>query len=116
MFLFCSRKRSNEREVLPSLQSEKLNSTPTISERMNNPMFGDKNRSPTASAMGGLPIDVKSRLPSPKVHPAPQPPSWPQNASCSRVKKLSWGDDKVRRFLISSSHFISVYLFLLIAD
>lgn len=81
---------------MPSLQHEKHHSTPTISERMNNPVFGDKaQRSPTATAMGGVPSEVKTRIPSPKVHPAPQPPNWPQNASCSRVKKLSWGDDKV---------------------
>lgn len=62
-------------------------------------MFGDRTiasiRSPTATAMGGIPSDVKSRIPSPKVHPAPQPPIWPQSASSARVKKLSWGDDKV---------------------
>lgn len=63
---------------------------------MNNPMFGDKSKSPTATAMGGIPSDLKSRIPSPKVHPAPQPPAWPQSATSSRVKKLSWGDDKVK--------------------
>lgn len=53
---------------------------------------------PTATAMGGIPSEIKSKLPSPKVHPAPQPPLlWPANASVSRVKKLSWGDDKVSK-------------------
>lgn len=61
---------------------------------MSNPMFGDRVVTPTASAMGGIPSDVaKARIPSPKVHPAPQPPIWP--SSSTRVKKLSWGDDKV---------------------
>ncbi|XP_049822216.1 protocadherin Fat 3 isoform X2 [Aethina tumida] len=63
--------------------------------KVSNPMFGDERvASPTASAMGGIPSELKSRLPSPKVHPAPQPPMWPHSASSTRVKKLSWGDDK----------------------
>lgn len=52
-------------------------------------------RSPSASALGGIPSDPKSRIPSPKVHPAPQPPVWPHSTIAGRVKKLSWGDDKV---------------------
>ncbi|XP_066156678.1 cadherin EGF LAG seven-pass G-type receptor 2 [Euwallacea fornicatus] len=61
---------------------------------VNNPVFGsDKSRSATAVALGGIPSN--KRIPSPKIHPAPQPPMgvlWPSAAS--RVKKLSWGDDK----------------------
>ncbi|KAF7275616.1 hypothetical protein GWI33_011495, partial [Rhynchophorus ferrugineus] len=58
----------------------------------NNPMFGTEKSSGsgTASAIGGLPSDSKSRIPSSKVHPAPQPPMWP--TTTSRFKKLSWGD------------------------
>lgn len=60
-------------------------------------MYGDALRSPTATAMGGLPTGTTSKAkPSPKVHPAPQPPIWPHSAMPNRVKKLSWGDDKVK--------------------
>ncbi|KAJ3655050.1 hypothetical protein Zmor_014194 [Zophobas morio] len=90
----CKAKRS-PRQELPSLQPEKSQATPAMTERMSNPMFGDRVKTHTASAMGGIPSDlVKSRIPSPKVHPAPQPPGWPSSASSSRTKKLSWGDDK----------------------
>lgn len=57
-------------------------------------MFGDCSRTPTATAMGGIPSDIRSKIPSTKVHPAPQPPLWASDSS--RAKKLSWGDDKVR--------------------
>ncbi|CAH1982954.1 unnamed protein product [Acanthoscelides obtectus] len=48
-----------------------------------------------ASALGGVPT-AEGKTRSPKVHPAPLPPPlWPSSASASsRVKKLSWGDDK----------------------
>jgi hypothetical protein len=101
------RKRS-PRQELPSLQPEKSQATPAMTERMSNPMFGDRVKSPTATAMGGIPSDlVKSRIPSPKVHPAPQPPAWPNSASSTRMKKLSWGDDKVlnNKFWSSMSFF-----------
>lgn len=81
---------------MPTLTPEKAQSTPAMTEKISNPMFGDLNRPPTASAMGGIPSDVsKSRIPSPKVHPAPQPPNWPSAAVSTRVKKLSWNDDRV---------------------
>lgn len=83
------------REQLPSLTPEKPQSTPTMVEKVTNPMF-DNLKSPTASAMGGIPTEMaRSRIPSPKVHPAPQPPIWPSSALPARVKKLSWNDDKV---------------------
>lgn len=85
--------------MLPSLSIEKAHST-VLPKKISNPMFGEQRsatiRSPMATAMGGIPSEMKSRLPSPKVHPAPQPPVWPHSAASStRVKKLSWGDDKV---------------------
>ncbi|XP_015835493.1 protocadherin beta-12 [Tribolium castaneum] len=90
----CKAKR-NPRQELPTLQPEKAQGTPAVAERMSNPMFGDRVKSPMATAMGGIPSDlVKSRIPSPKVHPAPQPPAWPSSTSSTRTKKLSWGDDK----------------------
>lgn len=71
---------------------------------MSNPVFGgDKARPGTAVAIGGIPSEPKSRIPSPKVHPAPQPPVnvlWPTAAA--RVKKLSWGDDKVNIVVLGS--------------
>ncbi|KAB0797967.1 hypothetical protein PPYR_08960 [Photinus pyralis] len=65
-------------------------------DKVSNPVFGDVLRSPTASALGGVPNSANSKSkPSPKVHPAPQPPLWPHSAMSNRVKKLSWGDDKI---------------------
>ncbi|KAK9721611.1 Cadherin domain [Popillia japonica] len=96
----CRAKRRNPiREQLPSLplSSEKspTSSTSAPADKISNPVFADRMRSPTASAMGGVPNDVaKSRIPSPKVHPAPQPPIWANSSLANRVKKLSWGDDK----------------------
>nr|XP_022918947.1 protocadherin Fat 4 [Onthophagus taurus]XP_022918948.1 protocadherin Fat 4 [Onthophagus taurus] len=92
----CRAKRRSSREQLPSLSIEKSpSSSSTSSGKVSNPMFGDRMRSPTATAMGGIPNELsKSRIPSPKVHPAPQPPSWPGSSLANRVKKLSWGDDK----------------------
>ncbi|CAH1982952.1 unnamed protein product [Acanthoscelides obtectus] len=69
-----------------------------------NPMFENSTgatRAPhvsstfNASALGGVPT-AEGKTRSPKVHPAPLPPPlWPSSASASsRVKKLSWGDDK----------------------
>ncbi|KAL3281094.1 hypothetical protein HHI36_004318 [Cryptolaemus montrouzieri] len=93
----CKAKRNNRQE-LPNLHSEKSSSISPTSGKMSNPMFTDRMRSPTATAMGGIPSIAaevaRSRIPSPKVHPAPQPPLWPHSTSSARVKKLSWGDDK----------------------
>lgn len=79
-------------------------------------MFTDRMRSPTATAMGGLPNDViaKSRIPSPKVHPAPQPPVWPSTGLANRVKKLSWGDDKVLGCNFVNVHSLDQYIMLFI--
>ncbi|CAH0557101.1 unnamed protein product [Brassicogethes aeneus] len=89
----CKAKRFPPRD-LQTLSSVKPSSTLGGVKKVSNPMFGDDRQlSPMATAMGGIPTDLKSRIPSPKVHPAPQPPMWPHSAS-SRVKKLSWGDDK----------------------
>lgn len=94
VLLYHSKRRSRS-EQLPTLSPEKSQSTPAMTEKVSNPMF-DQLKSPTASAMGGIPTEiVRSRIPSPKVHPAPQPPIWPNAAVPSRVKKLSWNDDKV---------------------
>lgn len=61
-----------------------------------NPVFA----TPSASIMGGIPSGAKSKLLSPKVYPAPQPPiQWPISADSNRVKKLNWGDDKVDYYL-----------------
>lgn len=92
--LNLSKRSTSRREELPSL------STSTDVEK-SNPMFVDRmRRSPSASALGGIPSnEVKSRIPSPKVHPAPQPPVWPHSTIAGRVKKLSWGDDKVIFFI-----------------
>ncbi|XP_044750836.1 protocadherin-16 [Coccinella septempunctata] len=95
-YIFKARKK-NGRE-LPSLQQEKNHRSGSITGKMSNPVFNDRSRNPTATAMGGLPnlsMQVsKSKIPSPKVHPAPQPPMWPNSTTSSRVKKLSWGEDK----------------------
>ncbi|CAH1176126.1 unnamed protein product [Phaedon cochleariae] len=75
-----------------TLQSAKHDKSP---KKIPNPMFGDRTRSPTATAIGGIPSELKSKIPSPKVHPAPQPPPvWPSSDGSTRVKKLSWVDDK----------------------
>lgn len=64
-------------------------------------MFVDRiKKSPNANAFGGISNDPKSRIPSSKVHPAPQPPIWPHSTIVGRVKKLSWGDDKVSSFFL----------------
>ncbi|KAJ8951840.1 hypothetical protein NQ318_019815 [Aromia moschata] len=85
-------KRNPRRELAGALQEKPR----VAADSKRNPVFGERLRTPTASAMGGVPSDAKSRIPSPKVHPAPQPPQtlWPSSASSVRVKKLSWGDDK----------------------
>ncbi|XP_028129722.2 protocadherin beta-12-like [Diabrotica virgifera virgifera] len=84
----CKVKR-NPRSDTSSLHSDKDKNG---LKKITNPMFGDRSRTPTASAMGGIPSELRSKIPSPKVHPAPQPPLWAND--CSRIKKLSWGDDK----------------------
>ncbi|XP_017769674.1 PREDICTED: cadherin-related tumor suppressor-like [Nicrophorus vespilloides] len=93
----CKAKRNRNREELPSLEPEKSVSTsPPMVEKISNPMFAgvrsqlNVSRSPTATAMGGVPTveglaSIKARIPSPKVHPAPQPPNWPQSASSQRT-------------------------------
>lgn len=74
-----------------------------MSGKMSNPVFNDRLRNPIATAMGGVPNlamqTSKSKIPSPKVHPAPPPPMWPHSTTSSRVKKLSWGDDKVINYI-----------------
>ncbi|XP_045471054.1 protocadherin-16 [Harmonia axyridis] len=96
---YIYRSKRNNRRELPTLQQEKTSCSSPISAKMSNPVFNDRLRNPTATAMGGLPNLAtqlsKSTIPSPKVHPAPPPPVWPHSATSSvRVKKLSWGDDK----------------------
>ncbi|KAK5646834.1 hypothetical protein RI129_005298 [Pyrocoelia pectoralis] len=90
----CKAKRSSNSEELQN-GSEK-HSTGQTQDKVSNPVFGDVMRSPTASALGGLPNSANNKTkPSPKIHPAPQPPIWPHSATSNRVKKLSWGDDKI---------------------
>ncbi|XP_056632949.1 cadherin EGF LAG seven-pass G-type receptor 2-like [Diorhabda sublineata] len=84
----CKVKRS-PRSDTSTLQSERDKNG---LKKFASPMFGDCTRPPTATALGGIPSDIRSKIPSPKVHPAPQPPLWASD--CSRAKKLSWGDDK----------------------
>ncbi|KAK4880119.1 hypothetical protein RN001_008265 [Aquatica leii] len=94
----CKAKRKPNREQLQSDKDlEKTNTTQLVTDKSinSNPVFGDALRSPTASALGGLPSNSAKTKPSPKVHPAPQPPMWPHSALSNRVKKLSWGDDKI---------------------
>ncbi|XP_048521260.1 protocadherin-23 [Dendroctonus ponderosae] len=76
-------------------QSGDVKDKALLKSHISNPMFStDKMRPGTAVALGGIPSEAsKSRVPSPKVHPAPQPPAtdlWTSTAG--RVKKLSWGD------------------------
>ncbi|KAK9879639.1 hypothetical protein WA026_006704 [Henosepilachna vigintioctopunctata] len=98
LVVYICKARRNDRQELPTLQPEKNSSTSPVSSKMSNPVFTDRLRNPTAVAMGGIPTiaveAARSRIPSPKVHPAPQPPIWPQPIASTRVKKLSWGDDK----------------------
>lgn len=109
MYIFVTKRKRSPRQELPALQPEKSQDTPAMTERIKNPMFGDRTTSsPTATAMGGIPTELlKARIPSPKVHPAPLPPLWPQSSSSTRVKKLSWGDDKV----LINSYFVEISVF-----
>ncbi|KAG5876666.1 hypothetical protein JTB14_027143 [Gonioctena quinquepunctata] len=85
-------KKSSQSETT-SLQKQNSSTYP---KKISNPMFGSRSRTPTACALGGIPSEMKSRIPSPKVNPAPQPPPvWPSSDTANRVKKLSWGDDPV---------------------
>ncbi|CAG9859531.1 unnamed protein product [Phyllotreta striolata] len=79
--------KRNPRRVGSALRSEKDGKG---LKKITNPMFGERSRTPTATALGGVPSELKIK--SPKVHPAPQPPLWASDSA--RVKKLSWGDDK----------------------
>nr|XP_023017752.1 cadherin EGF LAG seven-pass G-type receptor 2-like [Leptinotarsa decemlineata]XP_023017753.1 cadherin EGF LAG seven-pass G-type receptor 2-like [Leptinotarsa decemlineata] len=89
----CKVKKNSHSEVA-SFQSQKQ-APVSGAKKISNPMFGGRSGTPTASALGGISSEMKSRIPSPKVHPAPQPPPvWPSSDASNRVKKLSWGDDR----------------------
>ncbi|KAJ8979542.1 hypothetical protein NQ317_017690, partial [Molorchus minor] len=81
----CKVKR-HPRQELATIQPEKPR---VITGSKKNPMFADRSRTPTATAMGGIPSELKSRIPSPKVHPAPQP-----LYGRTPLPPRGWGDDK----------------------
>lgn len=85
-------KQNSTQPSTSSLDSVKL--PPSLTNKTTaNPVFA----TPSASLMGGIPSGTKSKVMSPKVYPAPQPPlHWPIPIDSTRVKKLNWGDDKVR--------------------
>ncbi|KAF5288029.1 hypothetical protein FQA39_LY15558, partial [Lamprigera yunnana] len=93
VYICKARNGTNRDQVSPAGELEKSNSQVGVN-KISNPVFGDALCSPTASALGGLPSNNKIK-PSPKVHPAPQPPVWPHSVVPNKVKKLSWGDDKI---------------------
>lgn len=69
--------------------------SPLSKKRTSNTVFA----TPSASMMGGIPTGTKRKITSPKIYPAPHPPvQWPHSIDSNRVKKLNWGDDKVKSF------------------
>lgn len=98
ILLLLFRRNNALQQGTPSLKSEKL--TTTLAKKTTaNPVFA----TPSASVMGGIPSGIpKTKLTSPKVYPAPQPPlQWPISIDSNRVKKLNWGDDKVNHLRIN---------------
>ncbi|KAF5307815.1 hypothetical protein FQR65_LT06687 [Abscondita terminalis] len=98
VYICKAKKKTNREQLQTEKDLDKSNSSQIVTDKnINcNPMFGDALRSATASAIGGVPNSTIAKAkPSPKVHPAPQPPVWPHSAMSNRVKKLSWGDDKI---------------------
>ncbi|XP_030752293.1 cadherin-89D [Sitophilus oryzae] len=78
--------RRNEYQSAPDTKSQQK-------REVSNPVFGgEKTREDTVAALEGISSETKPRIPSSKIHPAPQPPLWP--TATSRVKKLSWDDNK----------------------